>query len=350
MERLKPGDVVRVPHGRRTGLAVVVDPGVGAGESHPLVVTEDRWSGRLSSADFPGPVEPVGTVRIPRGFNPRSPQARRDLASSLRALGLGGPGRPPKSRSSAADDDRLADLRAALRRHPVHGCDDREAHLRWGERWTRLRAETDVLERRVTGRTSSIARTFDRVCGLLEGLGYLDGETVTDAGRALARVYSEDDLLVVESVRSGAWDDLSPAELAAVASTLVYESRRPDEAPAQVPGGAVRAAVTDLQAVWRRLAQAEADAGLSFLHEPDAGFAWAAWRWASGAPLREVLDDGADGAGLTAGDFVRWCKQLVDLLGQVADVAGTERPALRSTCRAALEAVRRGVVAYSSVV
>ncbi|MCW2777648.1 MAG: putative nuclear exosomal helicase [Frankiales bacterium] len=349
LERLKPGDVVRVPQGRRSGLAVVVDPGVGVGESHPLVVTEDRWSGRLSSADFPGPVEPVGRVRLPRDFNARSPQARRDVASSIRALGIDGPGKPEKRRSSAADDEKLLSLRAALRRHPVHGCDDRETHLRWGERWTRLRAETDQLERRVTGKTSSIARTFDKVCALLDTLGYLDGDEVTDAGRSLARVYSEVDLLVVEAVRSGAWDGLSAAELAAVVSTLVYESRRTDEGSPRVPGGAVQAAVEDLFGTWQRLSQVEADAGLAFLREPDPGFAWAAWRWAGGARLEHVLDDGSDGGELTAGDFVRWCKQLVDLLGQVADVAATERPALRKTCREAIEGVRRGVVAYSSV-
>ncbi len=353
LEQLRPGDVVRVPHGRRSGLAVVVDPGVGTGESHPLVVTEDRWSGRLSSADFPGPVEPVGRVKLPRDVNVRSPQTRRDLAGAIRALGLGGPGRPEKRRSSAIDDEKLLLLRAALRRHPVHGCDDRETHLRWGERWTRLRAETDVLERKVTGKTSSIARTFDKVCALLDTLGYLDGDEVTSAGRSLARVYSEVDLLVVEAVRSGAWDALSAPELAAVVSTLVYEARRPDDASPRVPGGAVQSAVEDLYVTWQRLAEAETQAGLAFLREPDAGFAWAAWRWASGARLEHVLDDGADGGAggdLTAGDFVRWCKQLVDLLGQVADVAATERPALRSTCRAAVEAVRRGVVAYSSVV
>src|SRR5687768_12395519 len=43
LERLKPGDVIRVPSGRRSGLAVVIDPGVGLhGDAHPLVVTEDR--------------------------------------------------------------------------------------------------------------------------------------------------------------------------------------------------------------------------------------------------------------------------------------------------------------------
>ncbi|MCW2543893.1 MAG: ATP-dependent helicase, partial [Frankiales bacterium] len=95
LEQLKPGDVIAVPQGRRSGLAVVIDPGIGQnGQSHPLVVTIDRWAGRLSDADFPGPVEALGRIRVPKSFNHRSPQARRDIASSMRALGLQ-PGRPP---------------------------------------------------------------------------------------------------------------------------------------------------------------------------------------------------------------------------------------------------------------
>ena len=46
---------------------------------------------------------------------------------------------------------------------------------------------------------------------------------------------------------------------------------------------------------------------------------------------------------MAAGDFVRRCKQLVDLLDQIADAAPT--PKLRATARRAVEAVRRGVVA-----
>ena len=342
LEQLQPGDVIRVPGGRRSGLAVVVDPGVGArGEVHPLVVTEDRWSGRLSVADFPGPVLTVGRLRLPKHVNVRSPQARRDLASSIRNLDLPPEDRRPRKRSAAADDERLAGLRAALRRHPVHGCDDREAHMRWAERWRRLRADTDALERRVQGKTSSVARTFDRVCSVLDRLGYLDGDEVTAAGRQLARVYSESDLLVVESLRAGLWDGLGPAELAGVVAALAYESRRPDEPVARVPSGAVQTALTETGRLWDRLAAVERDRHLEFLRPPDGGFSWAAWRWASGARLEEVLDD----TELTAGDFVRWCKQLLDLLDQVADVAGAEgQDAVRTAARGAIARVRRGVV------
>jgi ATP-dependent RNA helicase HelY len=342
LEALKPGDVIAVPQGRRSGLAVVLDPGVGPnGQAHPLVVTEDRWAGRLSDVDFPHPVEPLGTVRIPRSFNHRSPQARRDLASSIRALGLR-PERPRRGRSAAADDERLANLRTRLRQHPVHGCDEREQHLRWAERWSRLRHDTDQLENRVEGKTNSLARVFDRVCALLEELGYLENDHMTEAGHQLARVYNEADLLVVESLRAGLWDGLSASELAAVVSSLVYESRRPDESP-HIPGGAIRAGLEDLSELWARLRDVESAHSLAFLREPDAGFSWAAWRWAAGADLEQVLQDDPD---MTAGDFVRWCKQLVDLLGQVALIA--DEP-VRSTARTALSSVRRGVVAYSSV-
>jgi ATP-dependent RNA helicase HelY len=346
LERLKTGDVIRVPSGRRSGLAVVLDPGVSmTGDAHPLVVTEDRWAGRLSLSDFPAAVEAVGHVKVPRNFNHRTPQARRDMASTLRALGLAPATRASRHRSQAADDEELSRLRAQLRQHPVHGCDDREQHMRWAERHQRLRADTDGLERRVAGKTSSIGRTFDSVCDVLTSLGYLDGETVTDTGKQLARVYSEADLLVVECLRSGVWDDLTAAELAAVASALVYENRRPDESVPRVPSGAVQAALSDMTRIWGRLTEAETRARLSFLREPDVGFTWAAWRWASGARLEQVLDDDPD---LTAGDFVRWCKQLVDLLSQVALVAAPGSP-IRTTSRQAIDAVRRGVVAYSSV-
>ena len=50
---------------------------------------------------------------------------------------------------------------------------------------------------------------------------------------------------------------------------------------------------------------------------------------------------------LTPGDFVRAAKQLIDLLDQIADAAGTAPVA--AAARGAIGALRRGVVAYSSV-
>ena len=172
----------------------------------------------------------------------------------------------------------------------------------------RLRRETEALERRVAGRSHVIARTFDRVCRVLERLSYLAGDTVTADGQRLARLYSELDLLAAECLRRGLWDGLSPAELAACVSALSFESRQADDAqPPRLPKGPVPEALAATIRTWGELDQLEKDNELSFLREPDLGFAWAAYRWARGARLESVLDESPD---LTPGDFVRSVKQL----------------------------------------
>ncbi len=51
---------------------------------------------------------------------------------------------------------------------------------------------------------------------------------------------------------------------------------------------------------------------------------------------------------MTAGDFVRAVKQVIDLLDQIREAAGARSP-LAQTAAKAVTALRRGVVAYSSV-
>ena len=349
LEALKPGDVIRVPGGRRAGLAVVLDPGVAPRDDpRPLVLTEARWSGRLSLTDFPSPVESLATVRVPKRFNHRSPQERRDLASTLRALDL--PPAPRRSRrdSPAADDGRIAELRAAIRAHPCHDCPDREAHARWAERYHRLERETAALHRRIEGRTNSLGRTFDRICELLDERGYLAGDETTPAGRQLARIWSESDLLVAECLRSGEWDSLDPAELAAVVSTLVYEARRDEQLSDRMPTAAVRTALASTTRIWAELTEHEAERGLPQTREPQLGFVWAAYRWTQRDNLDRVLTSAAEvGLELSAGDFVRWCKQLLDLLEQIASAPSPtgEAAPVAAAARAAARNIRRGVVA-----
>ena len=62
---LRRGDVVVIPSGRRQGLAVILEPDATPGDPRPLVLTEDKWAGRVSAADFPTPAESLGRLRLP---------------------------------------------------------------------------------------------------------------------------------------------------------------------------------------------------------------------------------------------------------------------------------------------
>ncbi|MGI8433273.1 MAG: DEAD/DEAH box helicase [Nocardioidaceae bacterium] len=347
LDRLRVGDVIDVPSGRWSGLAVVIDPGMGSLRDgpRPLVVTAGRQARRLSLVDFPTPVEPLAHLRVARTFNARNAQQRRDLAALLRerTRDLPASHRPGKDRSPAHDDPEIRRLRAAVRAHPCHACEERESHARWAERHLKLERETQTLRGRIEQRTNTIARQFDRVCDVLSDLDYLRDETVTPAGASLARIYSELDLVAAECLRRETWADLAAPALAAALSALVFESRNPDEAESpHIPGGRVREVLAEMVSIWSDLDAVERDHRLSFLREPDLGFAWAAYRWAGGSDLEDVLDD----VDLAPGDFVRWVKQLLDLAEQVADAAGAGP--LRRTAREVVHTMRRGVVAYSA--
>jgi ATP-dependent RNA helicase HelY len=389
--QLRRGDIIQVPGGRRAGIALVLESPA-ADPPAPLVLTVNRQVKRLSLADFPVPVTPIDRVRIPNWFSPRSANHRRDLASTMRnklaSRDLGRPRRADGRHSSAGEGGlgegglgegglgegglgegglgegglgegglggskaEIESLRRRLREHPCHACPDREEHARQAERYLRLEREAEALERKVGGRTHVIARTFDRVCAVLDQLGYTDGDTVTEEGRRLAGLYTELDLLVAECLRRGLWDGLAPAELAACVSALTFESRRPDDSsPPRLPHGRSREVLAEMVRVWGELDGVEKEHHLSFLREPDLGFAWTAHVWARGRPLEQVLS-----SDLTPGDFVRAVKQLIDLLDQVAaaarsaPVAAAARSApVADTARRAIAALRRGVVAYSSV-
>ncbi|GID28387.1 ATP-dependent RNA helicase [Paractinoplanes brasiliensis] len=350
LEKLRVGDVIRVAQGRRAGLAVVLEaPTGGFGEPRPMVLTQDRWAGRVSPADFAGEAEVLDRIRVPRHFNPRSPAARRDLAAQVSATGhdrtVGS--RRRNRGGNTGEDAEIALLKMQMRQHPCHACPDREEHARWAERRHRLARDTEALRDKVAGRTGSLARTFDQVCAVLAERDYLtEAGEVTESGRMLGRIWSEADLLIAECLRHGVWDGLDPEELAAAVSMVLYESRREGDDRASVPKGAITAAVDACGKLWADIAADESEHGLTLTREPDPGFVWPMYRWARGEPLARVLASGHNyDADMPAGDFVRWARQVLDLLGQLREASAASEP-LRATARKAITAVNRGVLAY----
>jgi len=212
----------------------------------------------------------------------------------------------------------------------------------------RLERDVKRLERRVRSRSESLARQLDQVRSVLESWGYVDGWALSPAGEMLARLYTETDLLLAESLREGLLDGLKVPELAAVVSCFSYERRGPDGAepapPARWPSGRVAERARGIGKLWRSLSANESDAGLPETRPPDPGFTPYAYEWAHGEDLGAILDDDE----LAGGDFVRNIKQCVDLLGQVAEVA--PEAGTRAAARLAIDACFRGVIRAGAVV
>jgi ATP-dependent RNA helicase HelY len=360
LSALRRGDIITITHGRRGGLAVVLEPARDSTDPRPLVLTENRWAGRISSGDYSGESAPVGSMTLPKRVEHRQPRVRRDLASALRsaAAGLSAPGAGRGKRDESRDaDPELASLRDKMRRHPTHRESDRETRIRVAERYLRIERDNAALQQKVAAATNSLARTFDRIVGLLTERGFIaldDGSpTVTDDGRLLARIYSESDLLVAECLRTDAWTGLKDAELAAVLSSVLFETRGGDAPGAprneQVPTARLRQALAQTRRLSAQLRADEHRHRITPSREPDDGFVAAIHRWASNGDLVTALaaaDAEGTGSALSPGDFVRWCRQVLDLLDQVRNAA--PQPELRATAKRAIDAIRRGVVAVDA--
>ena len=253
------------------------------------------------------------------------------------------------ARSREKRQRELAELRKRLRAHPAHSSPRREELSRWAERWWRLKRQTEGLQAQIATRTGAVARIFDRVTDVLLTEGYLrhddHGEVALTAhGRGLARIYGDRDLLLAESLRRGIWQGLDAPAFAALATTFVFEARR-EEGPVNerfLPKGPFRGAWNRLEQLWERLDTLERSHRLPGSSPPSVGLCAAMYRWARGGALDAVLRE----ADLAAGDFVRWTKQVIDLLDQVSQVAEGKTS---RTAQQAIEAIRRGIVAYSSV-
>jgi ATP-dependent RNA helicase HelY len=337
VNRLRPGEVIAVPNGKRGRLGVIVS----AREGKPTVLTQDRRVLRLAARDFREPPSVLTRIPLPRSGSARSGRYRRDVAAKLVSLDV----RPTEPRPPRADPEverRAVELERQAAEHPCAACPEREKHERWAKRVDEREASLRGIDRRIRVRTETLARQFDRVLSVLRALGYVDGWEVTAKGRTLSRIYGEGDILVAEALARGIFDRLEPAEVAALLSAVVYEGRERMPLSGEMPTPETKERYELLQRTWRRVRRTEDDHQVQLCRELEAGFATPVYHWASGRPLEEVLAE----TEMAPGDFVRNCKQLLDLLRQIEEVAPADAAA---GFRGARAAVLRGVVAYTGV-
>lgn len=261
--------------------------------------------------------------------------------------------------------DEIAQTRRQEREHPCNNCPDLPRHLRWGRRWLTAQKRLTRLKDQYHWRTGLVSRQFELICSVLLDLGYLEGDKpsecrLTQKGRILRRLYTEKDLLLAQCLEEHVFDGCDAQQLAALVSAFIYEPRREDTSrfPNHFPGGkkgAIALRVHDLEDIWDSLDYTVEQAGLNPLDQLQYGITGAIFDWSAEKPLLEVLRD----IDIQPGDFVRTCKRLCDVLGQIRDAASQQLSddphaldaaswdKLSRTADSAYDIINRGVVSYS---
>jgi len=233
-------------------------------------------------------------------------------------------------------DERVAEATASVGGATIAGCPKIHEHLGWLARSRRSAKDLRRLQRRRTRSSDDVVVRFQARMRVLEELGYVKRWVLSEKGERLRRVYSELDLLLTETATDGLFDGLSPAEFAAVVSMFTFEPRRADPEDVRLVGTAADR-WAQIEDAWRTATAVEEQQRVPATRPPDPGFAPLAYGWVSGADLEELFgeDDFA------AGDFVRNCRQLLDLMRQIRDAY----PSLSTAASAAISATDRGIVA-----
>ena len=348
--KLKVGDVVSYRRGRRHRLGVVIQAASGSFET-PLatVLEEDAKLTKVGPREASEGIERVGHLHVPRN-GVRKPKDRYQLARELRDQSTKFAPRGTKRRPQSSDRkaqrllDQASRLEAQLRAHPVHACPQRDSHAVAGHRYVRLVREQNQIAKRIAGRTARIVTEFDQVCAVLRHLDFLADDRVTRLGQMLRRIYGERDVIIAQAMSAGIWKELDPAEFAAVISTVVYEPRADSpDGPISLPTARLQKAVQQTEDIYRGVQRAESKEGLELAVPPSSQIAEVTYLWARGASLAKVLER----TEMSGGDFVRWMRQVIDMLDQIRRAKDSP---LRDSAGAARNLLLRNVVSWTDQV
>ena len=333
--KLRPGDVIYAEKARYAGRVAVLASAHRKGGMRVTGLTSRRDVVMLTALDFEEPPRALGKIQLPTDYAPNRHDFQKEVVHRLELATL-----VPHSKRMRQTVE--VSMNGS---HPVEDDPELDDRLKAAAQAERVAREVDELRTRVRTRSQSVARDFDRVLRVLENWGYVDGWSLTDAGKVLARTFHECDLLIVESLRQGLLDDLDPAALAGLVSVFVYEHRSPEAPPtAWFPSPTVRKRWQRIAEISYELEEIEEEAGLSVHRPPDATFVAVAFAWAAGEGFAEVVE----AEELSGGDFVRTMKQLIDVLRQLALVAPARET--RRSAEQAADQLFRGVVAASSAI
>jgi ATP-dependent RNA helicase HelY len=330
--QLRPGDVVLLTRRSQPERFVVVSAAQRGAGSKITLLSQSRLVITITEKDADQYLELVGHLELPQPYQPTNSKFLKETAGRLQRL---------KSRQIESRKKRDTSVEI----HPVSQDPNLAERLVALDSAKRIKKELDSLERRVSNTTQSVSSQFDFLISLLADWEYVDTWALTERGRLLSRIFHESDLLIAECIAENLLSGLTPADLAGLVSCFVYEDRSRDEAgAAHYPSNDLKQRFVDIQKISRKLHKAETEAGLQLHRGPDPGFIAATHDWASGNSLLDILESDE----VTAGDFVRTMKQLIDVLRQLATIFTDE--ADRASAEKAAELLFRGVVASSSLI
>lgn len=243
---------------------------------------------------------------------------------------------------------------AVARQYRSHYHPNLERHYITVDRKETLRSRVSTLRHLLSNESLQLFPDFLQRKAMLQSLGYVDeNDTVCLKGRVACEVNTCEGLIVTEMVFEGMLNELEPAEIVAVLSTLLFQEKTDEDQnlDSELPERLVTSCER-MKAIAVDLGQKQKDFGLPVdpleycANSLKMGLVHVVYEWACGVPFSSICE-------LTAvqeGSIVRCITRLDELCREVRNSARVVgNPTLYRKMEAASEAIKRDIVFASSL-
>ncbi len=231
-----------------------------------------------------------------------------------------------------------------------NGCPRLEKQFALESRRQRLRQRVNRVKHAFSNQSLCLFPDFQQRLRVLQKLGYIDPSGIVELkGRIACEVNRADELIVTEMILQNVLQELDPAEVAALLSSLVFQEKS-DNQP--VVTEHLQRAMEQLKAIALYLGNVQKEEGLDidpqvfFVSGVNFGLVDAVYYWATGLPFNDICSMTV----VLEGTIVRTVTRLDDLIMEVRNAARVIGDSvLYHKMEVASELIKRGVVFATSL-
>jgi ATP-dependent RNA helicase HelY len=270
-------------------------------------------------------------------------QMRRARSDHWRGRRRGRRGRGRSGGAPPLDDlkEEMQRWQHRLNRLPCRKCrflpEHRAHHTEVRELQSRIRASEHDAERS----QGEYRRRMHVLRGVLQELGFLEGDVPTEKGLLASRIYGENSLIITQAIEDGWLEELTPAELAASLVMVTAEDRNRDRPRERrrFPTSGIALAQKRLRIIYFRFSAREHDRGEETFRPLSTDYVNFTYDWCSGVPLTQIQPP----IDVELGDAVKALKGLYSALRQI-EWAVSDRPTLRKLVIQTRESLERDLI------
>ena len=233
-------------------------------------------------------------------------------------------------------------LESQMIQHPAYEIGDFKKLKKYRKRIISLELEINERNKFLKEKENFNWKKFTDLVQILNYFGCLNKYELTEIGKSISTLRTENELWVGLVLLSGYLDELTPPDLASVIQGICVEIRRPDLWSNNKPSSRVNEVFNEINIIKKLISaqQSKYDIDTPLYLEKD--LTGIISEWAKGKKWKEVVFN----TSLDEGDVVRIIRRTIDILSQIQFCVGLTNK-LKNNAKLALKMINRFPVAES---